>query len=68
MGEVPLYVLSDGVSFPAAALYRGTSLIRSSSPPQSRHRALGIFLPLGPGGALFLMHEVGGGRTLLGAR
>ena len=38
--------------------YRGTSLIRNSTPPWGHHRALGIVLLYGPRGALFLMSEV----------
>ena len=38
--------------------YRGTSLIRSSSPPQDHHRSLGIGLLQGPAGEVFLMSEV----------
>ena len=38
--------------------YRGTSLIRNSTPPQDHHRALGIVLLKGPRDALFLMSEV----------
>ena len=42
----------------ARAHYRGTSLIRNSTPPLDHHRALGIVLLQGARGALFLMSEV----------
>ena len=38
--------------------YRGTSLKRSSPPRKGHHRALGMVLPQGPRGPLFLMSEV----------
>ena len=41
-----------------ANTYRGTLLIRNSTPPKDHHRALGIVLLQGPRGALFLMSEV----------
>ena len=37
---------------------RGTLLIRNIPPHWDHHRALGIFLPQGPRGALFLISEV----------
>ena len=38
-------------------IYRGSSLIRNSSPPKDHHRALGIVLLQGPRETLFLMSE-----------
>ena len=38
--------------------YRGTSLIKNSTPPYDHHRDLDIGLLEGPRGALFLMSEV----------
>ena len=38
--------------------YRGTSLIRNSTPPQDHHRALGIVLLWGPRGRHFLMSKI----------
>ena len=39
-------------------VYRVTSPVRNSQPPQDHHRAIGIVLRQGPRGALFLMIEV----------
>ena len=39
-------------------MYRGTSPIRNSNPPQDHHRALGIFLLWDARRAPFLMSEV----------
>jgi len=39
-------------------VYRDSSLIRNTPPPEGHHAALDIVLLLGPRGALFLMSEV----------
>ena len=49
MSEVSLNTLNPiemppRISYDFVILYRGTSLIRTSTPPQGRNRALGIFL------------------------
>ena len=59
---VPLQVLPDEktVVFQASnpAAYRGTSLLRNSTPPWGYHRALGTVLLQGPRMLQFLMSEV----------
>jgi len=58
--SVALYILQGIGRYPSQGvhLYRGTSTIRKSIPPQGHHRVLGIRLLQGPTGALFLMCEV----------
>ena len=57
VSEVPLY-LKGGGQGRALDVYRGTSIIKNSHPPQDHHRTQGIVLLWGPGRGLLLVSEV----------